>query len=267
MTTTERPNPTPSAARPSPFPPIADYAFLSNCHTGALVAPDGAIDWLVRPAFDSPSVFGSLLDREAGAFRFGPYGIVHPTARAYDPGTNVLITTWKTPTGWIVVRDALTMGPTDGEDRVTPHTRPPADDDGDHMLVRTRRMSRGNRGGRARLRARLRLRTCARRVGAPVQRPPRRRRDRRRSDRSPAHGSLAGDRGDRVRARHVLERGERAYCSLSWAEDLAGPETSTRHGRASPRRRASGEAGSGARGSRITPGAIRSSARRSRSRG
>ncbi len=33
-----------SAAAPSPFPPIADYAFLSNCHTGALVAPDGAID-------------------------------------------------------------------------------------------------------------------------------------------------------------------------------------------------------------------------------
>ena len=61
-----------SAAAPSPFPPIADYAFLSNCHTGALVAPDGGVGWLCVPRFDSPSVFGTLLDRQAGYFRFGP---------------------------------------------------------------------------------------------------------------------------------------------------------------------------------------------------
>src|SRR6184192_4305087 len=72
-----------SAAAPSPFPPIADYAFLSNCHTGALVAPDGAIDWLCVPSFDSPSVFGSLLDRGAGFFRLGPFGINHASARLY----------------------------------------------------------------------------------------------------------------------------------------------------------------------------------------
>src|SRR5690349_5414474 len=122
-----------SAAAPSPFPPIADYAFLSDCHTGALVAADGAIDWLCIPRFDAPSVFGSLLDREAGFFRFAPFGIAHPTARVYVPGTNVLETTWKTPSGWIVVRDALTLGPWDHEDTITPHTRPPADDDADHM--------------------------------------------------------------------------------------------------------------------------------------
>ncbi len=126
-----------SAAAPSPFPPIAEYAFLSNCHTGALVAPDGAIDWLCVPRFDSPSVFGSLLDREAGFFRLAPFGINHPTAVVYQPGTNVLETTWKTPNGWIVVRDALTMSPREHEDTITPHTRPPADDDADHILIRT----------------------------------------------------------------------------------------------------------------------------------
>ena len=133
-----------SAAAPSPFPPIAEYAFLSNCHTGALIAPDGAVDWLCVPSFDSPSIFASLLDREAGFFRFAPFGNNHPTAVRYVPGTNVLETTWKTPNGWVTVRDALTMGPRGREDVVTPHTRPPADDDAEHMLVRTVECLDGN---------------------------------------------------------------------------------------------------------------------------
>jgi GH15 family glucan-1,4-alpha-glucosidase len=213
-----------SAAAPSPFPPIADYAFLSNCHTGALVAPDGAIDWLCVPSFDSRSVFGSLLDRGAGFFRFAPFGINHPTARAYIPGTNVLETTWKTPNGWIVVRDALTMGARDHEDRITPHTRPPADDDADHELVRTVECLEGQvevelvcepvfdygrepaawemaDGGRH---------TADARGGDQVIR---------------LQSDLAlGTEGDRIRARHVLEPGERAYCALSWAEELAAPQ-------------------------------------------
>ena len=100
-----------SAAATSPFTPIANYGFLSDCHTGALVAPDGAVDWLCVPRFDSSSVFGALLDRGAGSFRFGPFGINVPSDRIYEPGTNSLVTSWKTPTGWVVVRDALTMGP------------------------------------------------------------------------------------------------------------------------------------------------------------
>src|SRR5436305_11847853 len=125
-----------SAAAPSPFTPIADYAFISNCHTGALVAPDGAVDWLCVPRFDSPSIFGTLLDRQAGSFRLGPFGINVPNARFYEPGTNTLVTTWHTPTGWVVVLDSLPMGLRRGEDEVTPHTRPPTDEDGDHLLVR-----------------------------------------------------------------------------------------------------------------------------------
>jgi GH15 family glucan-1,4-alpha-glucosidase len=212
-----------SAAAPSPFPPIADYAFLSNCHTGALVAADGAIDWLCVPAFDSPSVFGSLLDREAGFFRLGPYGINHPTARNYEPGTNVLVTTWKTPMGWIEVRDALTMGPYTGEDSVTPHTRPPADDDGDHMLIRTVACIDGK--------VEIELvcepafdygRTPAEWTLVDGTRHA--------ADASGAgqtfriQSDLAlGIEGNRVRGRHVLEQGDRAFCCLSWSEGFAAP--------------------------------------------
>ena len=95
------------------------------------------MDWLCVPRFDSPSVFGALLDRGAGGFRFGPFGINVPSDRIYEPGTNSVVTSWKTATGWLVVRDALTMGPRRGPDAVTPHTRPPADQDADHTLVRT----------------------------------------------------------------------------------------------------------------------------------
>jgi alpha,alpha-trehalase len=214
-----------SAAAPSPFPPIADYAFLSNCHTGALVAPDGSIDWLCVPCFDAPSVFGSLLDREAGSFRFGPFGIDHPTARVYEPGTNVLETTWKTPSGWVVVRDALTMGPRDHEDEITPHTRPPADDDAEHMIVRTVRCLGGSVEielvcepifdyGRAQAEWTLvdgdRNTADATGAGQTI---------RLRSD------LAIGIEGNRARARHMLSSGDRAYCALSWAERLAVPAT------------------------------------------
>jgi len=50
------------------FPPIADYAFLSNCEQSCLVAPDGTVEWLCLPRPDAPSVFGALLDRTAGMF-------------------------------------------------------------------------------------------------------------------------------------------------------------------------------------------------------
>jgi alpha,alpha-trehalase len=212
-----------SAAAPSPFPPIADYAFLSNCHTGALVAPDGAIDWLCVPRFDSPSVFASLLDRQAGFFRFGPFGITHPTARAYEPGTNVLETTWKTPGGWVIVRDALTIGPRDHEDTITPHTRPPADDDGDHMLVRTVECIDGEVEievvcepaldyGRTTAEWTLldgnRHMADATGAGLTVRL---------------ASDLALGVEGNRIRARHVLRRGDKAFCALTWAEGLAAP--------------------------------------------
>jgi alpha,alpha-trehalase len=214
-----------SAAMPSPFTPIADYAFLSDCHTGALIAPDGAVDWLCLPSFDSPSVFGSLLDREAGAFRLGPFGINFPAAREYEPGTNILVTTWHTPHGWLVVRDALTMGPRQGVDEVTRHTRPPADDDADHLLVRTVTCIDG----------RVEVDLVCEPVfdyGSIPASWTMVDGSRHSADASGAGQTIRlhtdmelGIEGNRVRARHVLEQGDQLYCALSWAKDLAGPRT------------------------------------------
>jgi alpha,alpha-trehalase len=119
------------------FPPIANYGFLSDCHTTALVAPSGAIEWMCLPRLDSPSVFSALLDRDAGSFRLGPADISVPASRRYIPGTMVLETTWMTRSGWCVVRDALVIGPWH-HDKVheSSHRRPPDDYDADHTLVR-----------------------------------------------------------------------------------------------------------------------------------
>ncbi|MFL5896418.1 MAG: YbhB/YbcL family Raf kinase inhibitor-like protein, partial [Thermoleophilaceae bacterium] len=122
----------------SPFPPIAQYAFLSDCESCALVAPSGAIEWLCLPRFDSPSIFGAMLDREAGTFRLGPGDVEVPAGRRYVPGTMVLETTWMTRTGWLIVRDALLIGPWHHDrDRSHTHRRSPTDHDADHVLLRT----------------------------------------------------------------------------------------------------------------------------------
>jgi GH15 family glucan-1,4-alpha-glucosidase len=71
----------------SAFPPISDYAFLSDCETTALVAPSGAVEWLCVPRVDSASVFGAILDRDAGMFRLGPGDRAMPNAQRYVPGT------------------------------------------------------------------------------------------------------------------------------------------------------------------------------------
>ncbi|MGZ4637726.1 MAG: glycoside hydrolase family 15 protein [Actinomycetes bacterium] len=122
----------------SPFPPIADYAFLSDCETNCLVAPSGAVEWMCLPRPDSPSVFSALLDRGAGAFRLGPHDEMVPAARRYLPGSLVVETTWQTRTGWLLVRDALCMGPWHNiEERSRTHRRSPTDFDAEHCLLRT----------------------------------------------------------------------------------------------------------------------------------
>ncbi len=129
---------------PGGYPPIADYAFLSDCETTCLVAPNGAVEWMCAPRPDSPSCFGAMLDRSAGAFRLGPYDVSVPVARRYLPGSLMLETTWQTTTGWLIVRDALVMGPWHNrEERSSTHRRSPTDFDAEHCLVRTLRCVSG----------------------------------------------------------------------------------------------------------------------------
>jgi hypothetical protein len=92
-------------AKPSPFPPIADYAFLSNCHTGALVAPDGSSTGCACRASTRPACSAPARPRRR-LFRLGPFGDQRPDGAHYEPGTNVLDTTWKTPAGgsWCATR-------------------------------------------------------------------------------------------------------------------------------------------------------------------
>jgi alpha,alpha-trehalase len=120
----------------STFPPIAQYGLLSNCEQSCLVAPNGAVEWLCLPRPDSPSVFGALLDRAAGNFRFGPSNAQVPQQRRYLPGTMVLETTWQTPTGWMTVQDFLAVGPDEGEERRADYHRAPADSGAVGALVR-----------------------------------------------------------------------------------------------------------------------------------
>jgi len=128
----------------SPFPPIAEYAFLADGEANALVAPSGSVEWLCLPKPDGPSVFGCMLDRAAGFFRLGPADQMVPNSRRYLPGTMVLETSWGTRGGWVIVRDVLLMGPWHDEmERSHTHRRAPTDYDADHVLLRTIRCVNG----------------------------------------------------------------------------------------------------------------------------
>lgn len=130
--------------RRGPFPPIADYAFLSDWENTCLIASNGSVEWMCVPRPDSPSIFGAILDRGAGHFRIGPYGHNVPAARRYLPGSLMVETTWQTKTGWLTVRDALVLGPWhDVDSRSKTHKRTPTDWDAEHILLRTVRCVSG----------------------------------------------------------------------------------------------------------------------------
>ena len=134
-----------SAAAPSPVP--ADRRSTRSCRTATRARssrPTAASAGSASRASTRRACSGRCSTARPGYFRLAPFGINVPSSRRYEPGTNVLETTWHTPSGWVVVRDALTMGPRRSEDTITPHTRPPTDDDAEHLLVRTVRCIDGS---------------------------------------------------------------------------------------------------------------------------
>ncbi len=211
----------------SPFPPIAEYAFLSDCETCALVAPNGNVEWLCLPRFDSPSVFGSILDRDAGRFRLGPADVEVPAARRYLPGTNVLETSWGTSGGWIIVRDVLLIGPWHHErERSHTHRRAPTDYDADHVLLRLVRCVNGE------LQVTLDCEPCfeyGTRYGKWEYTGPGYREAVCRAEGCDVELKLASDlnmgfEGARATGRTLMHEGDTLFVSLSWSEH-PGPTT------------------------------------------
>jgi GH15 family glucan-1,4-alpha-glucosidase len=95
------------ALNPRPFPAISGYGIIGDCRSAALVSEDGSIDWLCWPRFDSPSIFAALLDRERGGFwRISPREWYSVT-REYLASSNVLTTTFRTPSGRAVLTDLM----------------------------------------------------------------------------------------------------------------------------------------------------------------
>lgn len=89
--------------------PIADHALLSDRHSAALVTTEGSVDWLCFPRFDSASVFGALLDKDAGHWSIRPSGEFTVT-RSYVEASMVLRTVFDTAEGTLELLDAMDLG-------------------------------------------------------------------------------------------------------------------------------------------------------------
>ncbi|MGI8646966.1 MAG: glycoside hydrolase family 15 [Acidimicrobiales bacterium] len=89
---------------------IADYGFLSDCHSAALLTRDGSVDWWSPERFDAPSVFARLLDPDAGHWSMRPTQ-TFTSQRSYVGRSLVLRTTFYTEHGSVAVTDALAQQP------------------------------------------------------------------------------------------------------------------------------------------------------------
>ena len=87
---------------------IEDYAIIGDCHTAALVARDGSIDWLCLPRFDSGACFAALLGTpEHGRWLLAPAGEIRAVRRHYRDGTLVLETDYETADGAVTLIDCM----------------------------------------------------------------------------------------------------------------------------------------------------------------
>ena len=94
-------------ATSDPYPPISDYGLIGDVHSAALVSKSGSIDWCCLPRFDSPSIFGRVLDwRQGGYFEITTEGL-RSRRRRYLPNINILETTFETDTGVATLTDFM----------------------------------------------------------------------------------------------------------------------------------------------------------------
>ena len=101
--------------------PIAEHGIIGDLHSAALVGTDGTIDWYCHGRFDSPSVFGAILDAERGGFfRLTPIKCQWTSKQLYVPDTNVLITRFLSQDG---VGEVVDFMPVDDREQGTHHQR------------------------------------------------------------------------------------------------------------------------------------------------
>ena len=113
------------------YPLIADHGLIGDLQTAALVTADGSVDWFCAPRFDSPSIFGSLLDHgNGGHLTLRPVTDDYTSKQLYLPGTAVLITRFMTESG---VGEIVDFMPTTSSRLVTER----------HRIVRLGRCIRG----------------------------------------------------------------------------------------------------------------------------
>ena len=96
---------------PMPYQPIENYGIIGNMHTVALVGMNGSIDWYSYPHFDSPSIFGAILDdNRGGRFQICPVGDQVRHKQFYWPSTNILVTRFLLPDGIAELEDFMPVG-------------------------------------------------------------------------------------------------------------------------------------------------------------